>query len=97
MIAALYAGQLNSGINASWIISFLSNHPEWHKNCYNEVTRIANRYVPDRSLSLPERLARLPFEAWESDDEEAGVDDDGSPWDLDNQWPLVAAGRDDDV
>lgn len=58
---------MNSGINASWIISFLSNNPEWHKNVYNEVHRVVDKHVPDRSLSLADRLSFLSFDAWESD------------------------------
>lgn len=67
VIGALYAGQLNSGINATWIISFLSNNPEWHKNVYNEVHRVVDKHVPDRSSSLADRLSLLPFDAWESE------------------------------
>jgi len=67
VIGALYAGQLNSGINASWIISYLSNDRKWHEACYNETLRVVNKFVPDRTLSLADRLSQLPLEAWESD------------------------------
>ncbi|KAH0343929.1 cytochrome P450, partial [Aureobasidium melanogenum] len=67
ILGALYAGQLNSGINAAWVIIYLANDPYWRGKVFEEVKAMAERYDSDTSKSLPERLASAPLEAWETE------------------------------
>lgn len=67
MLGALFAGQLNSGINAAWILVYLANKPYWLDRVRDEVNSVADRYSPDKSLPLKERLMQVPIEAWEGE------------------------------
>lgn len=64
VLGALYAGLLNSGINAAWIITYLAHKPYWLAEVRKEVEGVAARYAPDRSLPLKDQLMTVPFEAW---------------------------------
>jgi cytochrome P450 len=67
-VAALFAAQLNSGINAAWVLVFLSVYREWMDRARAEVLAAIDRHATaDRNASLLDRLASLPLEAWESD------------------------------
>ncbi|PSK36620.1 hypothetical protein B9Z65_1803 [Elsinoe australis] len=67
VMGALFAGQLNSGINAAWLLTFLAANPQWKAACYKEVVAVATKYDPDTTKSLSDRLASVPLEGWESD------------------------------
>lgn len=67
VLGALFAGQLNSGINAAWILCYLANDPYWMKRVREEVDTVADRYCADKSLPLKDRLMQVPIEAWESE------------------------------
>ncbi|KAH0269333.1 cytochrome P450, partial [Aureobasidium melanogenum] len=67
ILGALYAGQLNSGINAAWVIIYLANDPYWRGKVWEEVKALAEKYDGDTSKSFPERLASAPLEAWENE------------------------------
>ncbi|KAF2163477.1 hypothetical protein M409DRAFT_26089 [Zasmidium cellare ATCC 36951] len=67
VLGSLFAGQLNSGINAAWILCYLANKPHWLTRVRDEVRTVANKYVPDSSLPLREKLMHIPIEAWESE------------------------------
>jgi sterol 14-demethylase len=68
-VAALFAAQLNSGINAAWVLIFLSVNPAWMDRARAEVLSAIERNstTSDKEAPLLERLASLPFEAWETD------------------------------
>ncbi|KAF2725222.1 cytochrome P450 [Polychaeton citri CBS 116435] len=67
IIGALFAGQLNSGINASWMILYLSRYPEWQRRVRAEVEAVASRYAPNKQRPLKERLMEIPIDAWENE------------------------------
>lgn len=67
VLGALFAGQLNSGINAAWILIYLASKPYWLDRVFDEVTSVADRYCPDASLPLKDRLMQVPIEAWEGE------------------------------
>jgi len=67
VLGALFAGQLNSGINAAWILVYLASKPYWLDRVREEVVSVADRYCPDDSVPLKERLMRVPVEAWEGE------------------------------
>ncbi|KAL1302876.1 hypothetical protein AAFC00_003204 [Neodothiora populina] len=67
VLGALFAGQLNSGINAAWVLIYLSQSPEWQARAREEVESVAAKYDADDSKPLYERLSSVPAEAWESE------------------------------
>ena len=67
VLGALFAGQLNSGINAAWILVYLTHNSLWRHTVLDEVNSIADKYNADKSLPLKERLMTVPISAWESE------------------------------
>jgi cytochrome P450 len=67
VLGALFAGQLNSGINAAWMLLYLADNDHWHELVREEVESAANRHCTDTSLPLVDRLMQVPMEAWESE------------------------------
>lgn len=69
VLGALFAGQLNSGINAGFILCYLSCNAEWRARARAEVVAVADKYAPDPSGAVPlvDRLARVPIDAWENE------------------------------
>lgn len=67
VLGALFAGQLNSGVNAAWVLVYLANKPFWLDRVRDEIKAVADRYAPDRSQPLKERLMHVPEEAWENE------------------------------
>ncbi|KAK4983174.1 hypothetical protein LTR66_008926 [Elasticomyces elasticus] len=67
VLGALFAGQLNSGINAAWVLVYLATSSEWLSRVRAEVEAVAAKYSPNSTAPLPERLAALPIEAWETE------------------------------
>lgn len=67
VLGALFAGQLNSGINAAWILVYLASKPYWLDRVREEVVGVADRHCPDSDMPLKDRLMRVPIEAWEGE------------------------------
>ncbi|WPG98355.1 Hypothetical protein R9X50_00114400 [Acrodontium crateriforme] len=67
VVGALFAGQLNSGINAAWILIYMTSKPEWFVKVRDEVESVANKYAPDSTEPLKERLMKVPMEGWDHD------------------------------
>jgi len=67
VVGALFAGQLNSGINAAYVLMYLANNSYWLPRVREEVISVADRHCPDDSIALKERLMRVPIEAWENE------------------------------
>ncbi|KAI9723793.1 MAG: hypothetical protein M1828_004043 [Chrysothrix sp. TS-e1954] len=63
---ALFAGQLNSGINAAYVITCLARYPEWRQRCREELAQVAGRYAKDPSSPLLDQLEQVPLHVWES-------------------------------
>jgi cytochrome P450 len=66
-MGALFAAQLNSGMNAAWILCYLGHYPEWRQRALEEIKTIASKYNTDPQLPLLDQLSNIPIEAWESD------------------------------
>ena len=62
----MFAGQLNSGINAAWILIYLATNPEWKEKVLQQITETASKYCPDPTASLVDQLVSLPIDAWET-------------------------------
>ncbi|QIX02177.1 hypothetical protein AMS68_007694 [Peltaster fructicola] len=67
VLGALFAGQLNSGINAAWILLYLTTNKDIQTKVRAEVNAAADKYCSDKSLPLKERLMSLPIGAWENE------------------------------
>jgi hypothetical protein len=65
VISALFAGQINSGINAAWVLCYLADNPQWMARAREEVAAVARKYNPHSESSLVDQLSNIPVEAWE--------------------------------
>ncbi|KAI1328546.1 cytochrome P450 6A1 [Xylariaceae sp. FL0255] len=66
-IGALYAGQLNSGINAGYLHVFLTQNPEWMARIRGEIEEAVARHRTDPAQSRADVLGTLTVEEWESE------------------------------
>ena len=67
MIGALFAAQQNSGINAGWVLLYLATNAKWNAIARKEVLDVANKHFSDPSMPLVQKLAALPYDAWENE------------------------------
>lgn len=67
IIGGLYAGQLNSGINAAWLLTFLSGNKEWFQRVRDEVDASLRKHRTSPSQSPAEVLQTLSIDDWESE------------------------------
>lgn len=67
IVGALFAGLLNSGINAAWVQCYLATCPEWLIKTRDEVRVVAAKYAQDPNAPLRYQLDDVPLEAWETD------------------------------
>ncbi|SPN98786.1 uncharacterized protein DNG_01827 [Cephalotrichum gorgonifer] len=65
IIAALFAGQVNSGMNAAWLICFLAESPTWLATMREEVDGVVARHRAGPGQAPADVLASLSFEDWE--------------------------------
>ncbi|KAI1126849.1 cytochrome P450 6A1 [Nemania abortiva] len=66
-IGALFAGQLNSGINAGYLQLFLTQNPEWMARLREEVDGVVAQHRTSPSQSCADVLGTLTIEEWESE------------------------------
>lgn len=67
IVGALFAGLLNSGINAAWVMVRLACSPEWQSRTLEEIRTTAAKYARNPSGTLRDQLDDVPLEAWESE------------------------------
>lgn len=67
MLGALFAGQLNSGINAAWMIAFLGKNPEWQAKVQAEVDAAVAKHRTSPNQKPLDVLKALTVEEWESE------------------------------
>ncbi|KAI0593285.1 cytochrome P450 6A1 [Biscogniauxia sp. FL1348] len=67
VIGALYAGQLNSGINAAWLHLYLAQSPEWLARVRGEIDGVVARHRRSAAQSAADVLDTLPIDAWETE------------------------------
>ena len=65
---ALFAGVINSSINAGAVLAFLAYQPEWQDKVRKELYEVVETYASPESKGRPveERLTTLPLEVWET-------------------------------
>ncbi|KAI1740604.1 cytochrome P450 6A1 [Xylaria scruposa] len=66
-IGALFAGQLNSGINAGYLQVFLTQNPEWMARLREEVDGVIAKHRTSPSQSRADVLSTLTIEEWEGE------------------------------
>ncbi|KAI0203162.1 cytochrome P450 6A1 [Astrocystis sublimbata] len=66
-IGALFAGQLNSGINAGYLQVFLTQNPEWMARLREEVDGVIAKHRSAPSQSRADVLGSLTIEEWEGE------------------------------
>ncbi|KAF2732634.1 cytochrome P450 6A1 [Polyplosphaeria fusca] len=67
ILGALFAGLLNSGINAAWVLCYLATSPDWLGKCRDEIRTTAAKYATNPNAPLRHQLDDVPLEAWESE------------------------------
>lgn len=67
IVGALFAGLLNSGINAAWVLCYLATSPEWLAKAREEIRSVAAKHARDPTAPLRHQLDDVPLEAWEAD------------------------------
>jgi cytochrome P450 len=67
IVGALFAGLLNSGINAAWVMCYLATSPEWLAKTQDEVRNTAAKYARDPKALLRHQLDDVPLDAWEAE------------------------------
>lgn len=64
IMGALLAGQINSGINAAWVLCYLGAAPEWLSKAKTEVDAILEEHGGGGG-TLVDKLKRIPLHIWE--------------------------------
>ncbi|RYN46811.1 hypothetical protein AA0114_g8053 [Alternaria tenuissima] len=67
IVGALFAGLINSGINAGWVICYLATSPKWLAKAKDEICSTAAKYAKDPKAPLRDQLDDVPIEAWEAE------------------------------
>src|SRR4051794_11643582 len=66
VVGSLFAGLLNSGINAARVLCYLAADKHWHSQALAEVRSVALRYTSNPNAPLRQQLDEVPLEAWEA-------------------------------
>lgn len=67
ILGGLFAGQINSGVNAAWLLVYLSKNREWYQRVQAEVDTSIRKHRTSASQTIPEIFASLTLEDWESE------------------------------
>jgi cytochrome P450 len=67
VIGSLFAGLLNSGVNAAWVLCYLATNEEWLGKVREEVRSTTAKYAKNPDASLLHQLDDVPLEAWETE------------------------------
>ncbi|KAG6831123.1 hypothetical protein H0H92_012548 [Tricholoma furcatifolium] len=65
VLSTIFAGVVNTGINACWILLFLGFHKEWKSKVLAEVIALVSTYT-DAAEPFHKRLSVIPVSAWEN-------------------------------
>ncbi len=66
VIGALFAGQLNSGINSAWLFIELANNPGWMEKVRQEVDTAVAKHRTSADQTPADILSTLTINDWES-------------------------------
>ncbi|PQE04899.1 cytochrome P450 6A1 protein [Rutstroemia sp. NJR-2017a BBW] len=65
IVGAVFAGQLNTGINACFMLTYIGSSRYWYDRVRAEIDGVVDKYAPDCSMPLTQRFEAIPIEAWE--------------------------------
>lgn len=66
-MAALFAGLINSGVNAAWIICFLGKNGYWMNQVREEIANSVAKHQQSEGATPVETLSGLTMEQWETE------------------------------
>ncbi|KAK5657428.1 hypothetical protein OQA88_3000 [Cercophora sp. LCS_1] len=66
VLGSLFAGQLNSGINAAYELCWLAITPEWYQRVQEEVDGVVGKHRQSPEQSAAEVLSTLTLREWEA-------------------------------
>lgn len=66
VLGSVLAGQINTGVNAAWILAWLGSSPEWLAKARAEIEEAAFKHGAT-GTTLSEQLRTVPLTAWETD------------------------------
>ncbi|PPR02168.1 hypothetical protein CVT24_011356 [Panaeolus cyanescens] len=67
VLGVIFAGVLNTGINACWSIVYVGMHPEWKTKVQKEIDSLIDQNTANSSDALHKRLSSIPVSAWEDE------------------------------
>jgi cytochrome P450 len=67
VVASLFAGQINSGINAAWVPTYLAMRPEWKARVQAEIDGVLAKFRESPDQSPADVLDTLSLEDWENE------------------------------
>ncbi|KAI6381024.1 hypothetical protein MCOR25_001325 [Pyricularia grisea] len=66
-LSALFAGQINTGINTAWILVYLALTPSWYIRVQQEVDAVVAKYRTSPSQAPVDVIRNLNLEQWENE------------------------------
>jgi len=67
VLRTIFAGVLNTGMNAAWALLYVNMDPEWKGKATAEIRGLLDKHCANRTDALHTRLAAIPFAAWEDE------------------------------
>ncbi|KAJ6561550.1 cytochrome P450 [Mycena vulgaris] len=67
VLETIFAGVINTGVNACWILVYLGLNSEWKEKITTEIYALVDNYAPVTGPgdTIESRLARVPTSAWD--------------------------------
>lgn len=66
-LSALFAGQINTGINAAWVLVYLALTPSWYSRVQQEVDAVVAKYRTSPNQAPVDVIRSLNLEQWENE------------------------------
>ncbi|KAL5890112.1 hypothetical protein ACKVWC_005329 [Pyricularia oryzae] len=66
-LSALFAGQINTGINAAWALVYLALTPSWYSRVQQEVDAVVAKYRTSPNQAPVDVIRSLNLEQWENE------------------------------
>ncbi|KAJ7790688.1 hypothetical protein B0H14DRAFT_3875577 [Mycena olivaceomarginata] len=67
VLRTIFAGVINTGMNASWALLYTSMNTEWKAKATAEIRALLSKHSASNTDALHTRLASIPLAAWEDE------------------------------
>ncbi|KAF8879392.1 cytochrome P450 [Infundibulicybe gibba] len=67
IMSVIFAGVLNTGINACWLLIYLESNPEWKSKVTDELKALISKNSGSPNDPLFKQLGMVPIAAWEEE------------------------------